>query len=107
MDTKALIRKLRDVFGKNDKGVKKYNQIWLSEIDFNGLYQSDKFTLNLKSKNKIERYLTELEFVSSLLRDKAKEELKYIMVVKVFGPDEKAEPESDDYIVYEEEAALS
>jgi hypothetical protein len=106
MDTKALIRKLAHIFSESG-AVKKYSQIWLSEIDLGGLYQSDKFILNLKAQEKIGRYLSELEFVSSLLRQKAKEELKFIMVVKVFGADEKIEPESDDYIIYEEEAAVS
>lgn len=57
------------------------------------LYYSNDFVLKLKAEHKIERYLTEITEVSKLLREKAKEELKYITRVTVYGPDDKAECE--------------
>lgn len=106
MDTKALVKKLHEVFTENNKGDKKYSQVWLSQLDYGGLYYSKNFALKLKADHKIERYSTEISFVSSLIREKAKEESKSILRIAVFGPDENAEPESDDYLVYEEETAL-
>ncbi len=106
MDAKALVKILHEVFAENNKGDKKYSQVWLSQLNYGGLYYSDDFALKLKAEQKIERYLNEVTFISSLLREKAQEESKSIMRVSVYGPDEKAEPESDDYIVYEGETVI-
>ncbi len=106
MDTKALVNKLHNVFNESNNTGKRYSQIWLSEVDFGGLYHSDKFVLNLKSEHQIERYSTELKNIITMLAQKAKEELKYIMHVVVYEPDDKAECETDDYLVYEKETAF-
>lgn len=106
MDPKALINKLHQIFFENyNKGEKRYSQIWLSEVDFGGLYHSNKFDLNLKAEHKIERYYTEIKDIITMLGQKAKEELKSIMSVRVYGPNDKVECESDDYLVYEKETA--
>ncbi len=105
MDTKTLVKKLNRVFSESKNTRKQYSQIWLSEVDFGGLYHSDQFVLNLKAEHPIERYSTELKDIITMLAQKAKEELKYIMHVAVYEPDDKAECESDDYLVYEEETA--
>ncbi len=105
MDTKALVKKLHDVFCESNKGEKKYSQIWLSRLDYGGLYYSDDFVLYLKAEHQIERYVTEVKYIITLLSQKAKEELKSIMRVRIYGPDDKAECESDDYLVYNEETA--
>ena len=73
---------------------------------YGGLYYSNDFALKLKAEHKIERYLTEIQYISALLREKATEEAKSILRVSVYGPEERAEPESDDYVVFEEEIAL-
>lgn len=103
MDTKTLVKNLNRVFSESNNTEKKYLQIWLSEVDFGGLYHSDKFVLNLKAEHRIERYSTELKDIITMLAQKAKEELKYIMHVAVYEPDDAAECESDDYLVYEKE----
>ena len=107
MDTKALVKKLREVFSEAFKDGRRYSHIWLSPLDYDGLYQSEDFVLKLRSENKIERYLTEITEVSNVLRKNFKEELKHIVSVVVYGPNEKAECEADDYLVYEEAAACS
>ena len=43
----GLKEKLQDVFCKKDRTDKKYAEVWLSDVDFGGLYQSDKFVLNV------------------------------------------------------------
>lgn len=105
MDTKTLVKKLREAFSETLKEGRKYSQIWLSPLDYDGLYQSDDFVLKLRSEYKIERYLTEITAVSNVLRKNFKEELKQIVSVVVYGPNEKAECEADDYLVYEEATA--
>lgn len=104
---KALINKLQETFEANNQGDKKYSRVWLSQLNYGGLYYSKDFALKLKAEHKIERLLTEISFVSSLIREKAAEESKSIMRISVYGPDEKAEPESDDYIIYEDATALT
>lgn len=106
MDTKALINKLHNVFNESNNGNRKYSQIWLSEVDFGGLYHSDKFVLNLKAERPTERYTTAVKDVITLLSQKAKEESKSIMYVVMHEPNDKAECESEDYLVYEETAPV-
>ncbi len=98
---------MHQVFSEKNKGEKKYSSIWLSEVDFGGLYHSDKFILNLKAEHQIERYFTEIKDIITILGQKAKEELKYIRQVRVYGPNDKAERESDDFLVYEEAPAFA
>lgn len=105
MDKKALVKKLHEVFCESNKGERKYSQVWLSQLDYGGLYYSNDFALKLKTEHKIERYLTEITEVVKLLREKAKEESKDIVRVVVYGPHDKAECENDDYLVYDEETA--
>jgi hypothetical protein len=106
MDTKALVKKLHDIFQGNNNGINKYSKVWLSHLNYGGLYYSKDFELKLKTEYKIDRYLKEIEEVSSLLQEKAREESKYILRISVYGSDEQAEPENDDYLVHEEEEVL-
>lgn len=105
MDKKLFVKKLHDVFCESNKGKKKYSQVWLTQLDYGGLYYSNDYALKLKAEHQIENYSTEIKEVSKLLREKAKEELKYITRVTVYGQNDKAECENDDYLVYEAAAA--
>lgn len=105
MDKKVLVKKLHDVFCESNKGEKKYSQVWLSQLDYGGLYYSNDFVLKLKTEHKIERHLTEISQVIKLLGEKAKEEAKSILRVVVYGPNDKAECESEDYLIYDGETA--
>lgn len=96
MDTKALIKKLQEVFAESNKGEKKYSQIWLSEIDLGGLYHSDGFVLRLKAAHTIKDFINETLEIIRMLDQKAKEESKYIQRVAVYDINEKAYPKSDD-----------
>ena len=106
MDTKSLINKLREVFDESNKGDKRYSQIWLSEVDFGGLYHSDKFVLNLKAEHEIQRHFSEIKDIITMLGQKAKEELKSIWRVKVYQANEEIQIESQDLLVLEESSAL-
>lgn len=106
MDTNALIKKLQEVFSEKNAGERKYSQIWLSEIDLGGLYHSDTFALRLKAAYTIKDLFNETLEIIRTLKEKAKEEAQYISRVSVYDISEKAHPESDDIIVYEEASAL-
>jgi len=107
MDTKALIEKLQEVFAESNKGAKKYSKIWLSEIDLGGLYYSNKFVLRLKAAYTIKDFFKETLGIVEILNEKAKEEAKYIQRVSVYDINEKAQPQFDDIIIYEETTAFA
>lgn len=107
MDKKILVKKLHDVFCESNKGEKKYSQVWLTQLDYGGLYYSDDYVLKLKAEHQIENLFTEITEVVKLLGQKAKEESKYITRVKIYGPNDSAEYQTDDYLVYEEATACS
>lgn len=105
MDTKALIKKLKEVF--SERGEKKYSQIWLSEIDLGGLYHTDSYILRLKAAYTVKDFFNETLEIIKTLNEKAKEEAKYISRVSVYDITETAHPESDDIIIYEEASAFA
>jgi len=107
MDTKALIKKLQDLFAERNNGEKRYSKIWLSEIDLGGLYRSPGFVLRLKAAFTIKDFFEETLEIIRLIRDKANEESKYIPRVSVYDINEKAEPSDDDLLIYEEEFAFA
>ena len=107
MDTKALIKKLQEIFAESNKGEKKYSQIWLSEIDLGGLYYFDKFVLRLKAAHTIKDFFNETPEIITMLNEKAKEESKFIPRVAVYDILEKAHPQRGDIIVYKEASAFA
>jgi hypothetical protein len=107
MDTKALVKKLREVFIENNKGDRKFSLVWLSRLTYGGLYYSKKFALHVKTEHKIERLLPEISYVSSLIREKAHEEAGIILRYSVHGPEEEIEFDSEDYLVFEKEPELA
>ena len=107
MDTKTLIKKLQDIFAEVSNGEKKYSKIWLSEIDLGGLYRSPGFVLRLKAAFTIKDLYEETFEIIQLLRDKLREESRYLPRVSVYDVNEKAQPEGDDIIIYEEESTFA
>lgn len=86
MDRKVLIANLNRVFSEYNKSKKRCSEIWLTEEDFGGLYYSEKYILNVKVEKqfKINSTAEEISEILSLLDEKAKEELQYILRVAVF-----------------------
>ncbi|MGB8191486.1 MAG: hypothetical protein WCF67_06180 [Chitinophagaceae bacterium] len=100
MDRKTLIKKLRRIFSDSYKQDKKYGEVWLSYIDFGGLYFTDEFyVLNVKTETRI-NYTEVISSVLHMLDDKAKEELKRIWTVSVHQPNERAYCDTGDFMVY-------
>ncbi|MGI8637459.1 MAG: hypothetical protein ACR2KZ_18845 [Segetibacter sp.] len=107
MDTKALVKKLQEIFAEINKGEKKYSKIWLSEIDLGGLYHAVNYVLRLKAVYTIHDVYDETLQIIKLLNEKAKDESKFIPRVSIYDINEKAQPQYDDIIIYEEAPAFA
>jgi hypothetical protein len=96
-----LKKKLKDIFCAENKTNRKYSEIWLSDVDFGGLYQSDKFVVNVKSEYQIASCNEEIKhIVTNLFKQLSKEELSFIWRVDVYNSDEQFHCQSEDIPVY-------
>ena len=96
-----LKKKLNDIFCKENRGKNKYSKVWLSEADFGGLYQSDKFIVNVKAEQEIDSCNEEIKYiVTNLFKQLSKEELSSIWRVEVYNSFEEIHCQSDDILVY-------
>jgi hypothetical protein len=103
MDRKALVKNLRGVFS-NSEIRDKYSMIWLSHIDFGGLYHTEtRFDLNVAPKQKVITKFTEIRYVTSFLHSNAKDEAKQIMAVKIHSPEIDTYDVRTDMILYAEQ----
>ncbi len=86
MDTKLLIANLHSIFCEYNREIRRYSEIWLSDADFGGLYNSGKYVLNLKAEQDydIDSCGQEIEEILTMLDDKAKEELQFIWRVDIY-----------------------
>lgn len=100
MDTKALVRKLNRVFCDANQKDRKYAEIWLSEVDFGGMYKSGDFVLHVKAQYQLEYCFKEIKVIFDLLSERAKDELKLIWRLSVYNADEQVQPECGDILVY-------
>lgn len=105
MDKKTLIVNLNTVFCALSKGGKKYSEVWLTEVDFGGLYMSNKYTLNIKADHEIDNCSDEIKEIVFLLYDKAKKEYEYIFEVIVYDSRNDIHCQTTDLIVYESDKA--
>jgi len=94
-------KKLKDIFCAENKVNQKYAEIWLSDVDFGGLYQSDKFVVNVKARHQIASCNEEIKhIVTNLFKQLSKEELSFIWRVDVYNADEQIHCQIEDIIVY-------
>jgi hypothetical protein len=99
--TESLEDVLKNVFCTENKENKKYAEVWLSEADFGGLYQSNKFVLNVKAEHQIESCNSEIRYVTTQLFKKlSKEDWSLIWRVDVYNADEQIHCQSGDILVY-------
>ena len=55
MDTNTIIKNLKGIFCDSNKRDKRYSEVWLSDVDFGGLYHTNKYyILNVKAEHKID-----------------------------------------------------
>ncbi len=96
-----LIKKLRDVFCAENKTSKKYSEIWLSDVDFGGLYQTDKVVVNVKAEHIIESCNEEIKYIVTVLfKQLSRIELSLIWRVDVYNSFEEIHCQSEDLLVY-------
>ncbi len=107
MDRKKIIENLHAIFCDYNKKDKRYSEIWLSEADFGGLYNSGNFILNLKMEKEYEIYSCgkEIDNILLMLDKKAKNELKYIWRVDVYDSEDEIHCQSENYLIYEDQNA--
>lgn len=103
MDRKAFINNLKLAFS-NSKMQARYSEAWLSNIDFGGLYYTDKYyILNVKTKNKINSFSEEISVVINFLNENFKEELNHIMSVDIHNSENGFYGMGKDLLVYSED----
>lgn len=100
MDTKEIISKLNAIFCATNKSKRRYSEVWLSEVDFGGLYYSDKHVLNVKAEHTIDSCNDEIKTIIKMLNDKASEELQQIWRVVVYNADNQIHCASGELMVY-------
>ena len=96
-----LKNKLKDIFCIENKANRKYAEIWLSDVDFGGLYQTDKFVVNVKAEHQIVSCNEEIKYIfTNLFKQLSKDELSFIWRVDVYNSDEQIHCQSDDILIY-------
>ncbi len=101
--TEDIKNKLKTIFSNENKPSYKYMQVWLSEVDFGGLYQTDKFVVNVKMKYEIGSYNEEIKYIATnLFKQLSIEERSLIWRVNVYNSSEETYLQYDDIIVYSE-----
>jgi hypothetical protein len=105
MDKKVLVKNLNHLFCNLNKEGKKYLEVWLSDIDFGGLYRSGKYNLNVKADHTIDSCKDEIREILAILDQKAHDELQYIWSVAVYDSKDQVHCISQDLLVYDEESS--
>lgn len=96
-----LKTKLKDIFCAENKTDRKYAEVWLSDVDFGGFYQSDKFVVNVKAEHQIVSCNEEIKYiVTHLFKQLSREERTFIWRVDVYNSDEQIHCQSQDILVY-------
>lgn len=96
-----LKKKLKDVFCAENKNARRYSEVWLSEVDFGGLYHSDKFVVNVKAEHQIDSCNEEIKYIfATLFKQLSQEDLSLIWRVDVYNSDEQIHCQSEDVLVY-------
>lgn len=99
-----LKKKLKDIFCIEYKAKKTYSEVWLSEADFDGLYQSHKYLVNVKAEQKIDSCNNEIKYIiTNLFKQLTTEELNCIWRVVVYNSFEEVHCASDEILVFTEE----
>ena len=103
-----LKKKLKDIFCRENKLSHRYSEVWLSNVDFGGLYQTDKFVVNVKAEHEILSCNEEIKYiVTHLFEQLTTEERSLIWRVDVYNSFEEIDCQSDDILVYTETDSCS
>ena len=103
-----LAKKLKNVFCIENRTNKKYSEVWLSDVDFGGLYQNEKVVVNVKAEHKIISCNEEIKYIfTNLFKQLSKEELGLIWRVDVYNSFEEIHCQSDELLVFTPEESCS
>ncbi len=107
MDKKVFIDNLHRIFCETNLKDKKYSEVWLSEVDFGGMYSNGKYVLNVKAEHKIDSCSGEISDILDMINEQAKEDLEYIWRVDVYDSNDQFHCQSfnNDILIYTEESA--
>lgn len=90
MDNKTLIKNLNKAFSSYSKETgRSYSGVWLTDVNFDGLYENDMFILCVKSDHEIDSCLDEITDILNYLGREAQEESKLIWSIKVYNTNDK------------------
>ena len=104
MDRAILIKNLRKIFSELYQVEKRYYKVWLSDVDFGGLYYSGKYILNLKADHQLGSYKSEISAILDLLVNTLDDEqMQYIFNLKIYYKNEFSTSNKDDILIYEDE----
>lgn len=65
-----LAKELESILCSENKGHRKYAKAWLSHEDFGGLYDAEKYILNIQAEHRIESCFDETRNIITLLHKK-------------------------------------
>lgn len=85
MDKETLISSLNKFFCETDRDKKRYSEVWLTDVDFGGLYYNGKYVLNVKAEHQINSCSEEIKSIISMMDKDAKDELDAIWSVAVYN----------------------
>lgn len=96
-----LAKKLKEIFCAANKKNKKYAEVWLSDVDFGGLYHTDKVVVNVRVEHEVESCNEEIKYISIVLFDQlSRDENFFIWRIDVYNSFEDIHCSSDDLLVY-------
>ena len=101
-----LAKRLKEVFSAANKETGKYAEVWLSDVEFNGLYQIYKVAVNVKAAHPLASRNEEIKYiVYNIFTKLSKEEHSWIWNLSVYNSNEDVHCESDELLVYNAVAA--
>ncbi len=104
MDKKTFIRNLKQAFCDFTREGVKYTEVWLSDVDFGGLYYSDKYILHVKAEHDISSCSPEISSILHFLNEHAHEELQAIWSVYVYNSSDEVHCLSENLVFTDEQA---
>ena len=107
MDRSILIKQLKDIFIAINHSEKRYTRVWLTDMDYGGLYYSGQYILCAIAAPHIRVYSPEIRYLIDLLSEKlGKEKFSLINKVVVYLDTEQVyNTDRDDIILYNDEVA--
>ncbi|RYE28974.1 MAG: hypothetical protein EOP42_15490 [Sphingobacteriaceae bacterium] len=101
VSVEELKKALKVLFCEENKANHKYAEVWLSDVDFDGLYYSNQFVVHVKMRYQIPSCNKEINHIFlNLFKRLSKGELALIWRVVVYNADEQILSENEITIVY-------